>query len=205
MSTSNSASDSAIPVLFSPPSGKLKYEAGDFKRVCRSAPLALDDLPYYLLEEDVIPGWRPPRLWCGWLLGKAALFDIVKRQYPDRICYSRSHELLVATTVIDEFPKIICEVFQIPPEFHHLVKVVDAADNDGKVGMALTIGSTYKGTLPRDGDFIERLKRELFDGKEPEWVLCGMRWGWSKKRSAPKPKTQKTSYHSVTPPIAPTA
>ncbi len=78
-------------------------------------------------------------------------------------------------TLMRVLPRIICEEFQLPAEFHHLVRVRDAARSDGEIDMILSFGCSYKGTVPLGGDFVERLKRELFKGEDPEWVFCSMR------------------------------
>ncbi len=82
-------------------------------------------------------------------------------------------------TVADALPEIICQEFQIPAEFHHLIRAVDGAYSDGRVDTVLSIGCNHKGMLPREADYIDRIKRELFNGVDPEWVLCPMRWCWT--------------------------
>ncbi|KAF8909163.1 hypothetical protein CPB85DRAFT_1307959, partial [Mucidula mucida] len=68
--------------------------------------------------------------------------------------------------------------------------------------MVLSIGCNYKGMLPREADYIDRIKRELFNGVDPEWVLCPMRWCWTqdKQQTSIAPKTK--TYTSATPPVA---
>ncbi len=83
-------------------------------------------------------------------------------------------------TLMRVLPRIICEEFQHPAEFHHFVRVRDAARSDGEIDMILSFGCSYKATVPLGGDFVERLMREL-KGEDPQWVLWSMRWGWTTK------------------------
>ncbi|KAF9048245.1 hypothetical protein BDZ89DRAFT_1057826, partial [Hymenopellis radicata] len=189
-----------LEFLFVPPNGHARYVPADYPLVCRSSPLALDEVPFYLCEDSIIPGWRPPRLWCGWHLGEEALFQLVERQYPLRVRYTKSSNRLMKTaTVLEALPKLICEEFQIPVEFHHLIRTVDGAYSDGRADMVLSIGCNYKGMLPREADYIDRIKRELFNGVDPEWVLCPMRWCWTpdKRQTSSAAGAQKNSYASA--------
>ncbi|KAF8868182.1 hypothetical protein CPB85DRAFT_1448799 [Mucidula mucida] len=179
MSSPATSSDSEghMEFLFVPPNGHARYAPSDYPLVCQSSPFPLNEIPFYLAELGIIPGWQPPRLWCGWHLGEEALFERVERQYPSRIHYTKSSNRLMKTaTVADALPEIICQEFQISAEFHHLIRAVDGAYSNGRVDTVLSIGCNYK---PREADYIDRIKRELFNGVDPEWVLCPMRWCWT--------------------------
>ncbi|KAF8868185.1 hypothetical protein CPB85DRAFT_1366507, partial [Mucidula mucida] len=127
MSTSDSNHYEVAKIFFNLPNGR-NYGPGDFERVCRSSSLAFEDLPFYLWEEeDAIPGLTPPRLWYGWHFGEKGLLDLVQRQYPSRVLYNRYQEVCLMYTLMRVLPRIICEEFQLPAEFHHLVRVRDAA------------------------------------------------------------------------------
>ncbi|THU96114.1 hypothetical protein K435DRAFT_778707 [Dendrothele bispora CBS 962.96] len=67
--------------------------------------------------------------------------------------------------------------------------MTDVATPDGQVDVAFAVGSNYQGVIPfRSGQLLDRITQEVFDGKEPMWILDNRLWCWTpqdhKKTSA---------------------
>ncbi|KAK7039264.1 hypothetical protein VNI00_010169 [Paramarasmius palmivorus] len=164
-------------LLFAPPDGRLKYQREDFQVVCRSTPLPFNELPCYLADQTFFDSIRPPWIWCGWRIGEKALFNLVETHYPKRVRISGGRTLITPT--VFQLPKILFEELQIPDNAKHLIRIVDAANSEGQVDMALVIGNNYEGIIPPETGYIDRIKNMLFEGRDPEWYLGPNNWSWA--------------------------
>ncbi|KAK7440419.1 hypothetical protein VKT23_017057 [Stygiomarasmius scandens] len=172
-------------LLFTPPSGG-EYKVGDFDIICRSTPIPLYKIPRYLLQHPAIPGFHAPWLWCGWS-GTDYLFKLVETKYPDELVRDSWGEVGIYESLF-KLSYIVNKEFQIPEDFHRLVQVVDVALPDGQVDLGLVIGSNFEGLLPFDVDYLGRISRDLFDGREPEWMLDAYRWKWVPRDRGRRPE-----------------
>ncbi|KAK7460689.1 hypothetical protein VKT23_009404 [Stygiomarasmius scandens] len=169
-----------------PPDGRSAYEAGDFKILCRSTPITLWDIPPYLLDHPAIPGFHAPWLWCGWF-GTNELCNLVETRYPDQVVRNSRGRKGPYETVF-KLSHIIIKEFQIPEEHHRFVKVVDVALPNGKVDLGLVVGNNFEGLLPLNTDYLARITRDLFDKKDPQWILDAYRWKWIPQHLGRRPE-----------------
>ncbi|KAK7052962.1 hypothetical protein VNI00_004282 [Paramarasmius palmivorus] len=161
-----------IKLKFAPPNGQT-YEKGDFKALCRSTPIPYGSLPRYLANPFLYESLCPPRLWCGWLVGEKALYDLVVNHYPEERAKSGSGEHL-ACDIPFLLPDIVRALLKVPAALGHLVDVIDAAKPDGEFDYALVVGNNYEGLLPRQD--ILSLGATMFESKPPEWFLNNRCW-----------------------------
>jgi len=135
------------------------------------------DIPSYLLKHPAAPGFHAPWLWCGWF-GTDFLFKVVETYYPDDLVRNSWGEVGAFETVF-QLPHIIIREFNIPERFQKLLQVEDVVLPNGKVDLGFAVGSNFEGLLPfRSGECLECITRDLFGGKEPEWILDNRRWKW---------------------------